>query len=384
MARHSIQGHPNGLYVHAASGRWCKFFKGKRYYLCYKKDDPDGTQSYDLFVLKKHEAETGAKIQGLSDDSIKVADIADDWCQWVQDRVNSGERSQRTLDEYIATGKFVIEFFGKARNADSLNPDDFQKLRSKLAECYGINGLNKRIVQVRTMFNHAFAQGLIDRPPQYGKSFDQPEAKSLRRHRHKGGAKDFTADEIRSMLKDSNSTRRAMILLGVNCGLGNSDIADLKTRNLNLKTGWLDYPRAKTEVDRRCPLWPETIKAITESMQQRPKSPEGLVFVSANGNDYRDDQRTGWRVTGEFRQVLKKIGVEDGRGFYGLRRTFQTIAEECGDLVAVRAIMGHAEREDDMSARYRQRVTDERLQKAIDTVRAWLFPKITGSEKESA
>jgi integrase len=325
-------------------------------------------------VLKKHEAETGAKIQGLSDDSVKVADIADQWCQRMQDLVNSGERSQRTLDEYIATGQFVIDLFGKARNADSLCPVDFSRLRSKLAERYGINGLNKRIVQVRTMFKFAFDEGLVDKPAQYGQSFDQPDAKALRKHRRNVGSKDYTADEIRSMLEKSNSTRQAMILLGVNCGLGNSDIADLKTKNLDLKKGWLDYPREKTEVDRRCPLWPETVAAITKSMQQRPKSQDGLVFVSIHGKDYRDDQRTGWRVTGEFRQVLKKIDIEDGRGFYGLRRTFQTIAEECGDLVAVRAIMGHADREDDMSARYRQRITDERLQRAVDTVRKWLLP----------
>jgi integrase len=180
------------------------------------------------------------------------------------------------------------------------------------------------------------------------------------------------------MLEHSNSTQQAMILLGVNSALGNSDIADLKTANINLQKGWLDYPRAKTEVARRCPLWPETVAAITKSMQQRPKSPDGLVFVSIHGNDYRDDKRTGWRVTGEFRQIRERIGIADGRGFYSLRRTFQTIAEECGDLVAVRAIMGHADREDDMSARYRQRITDERLQRAVDTVRAWLLPIPSG------
>ena len=378
MARHSKQGHPNGLYVHKASGRWCKVFSGKRYYLCKAEEDEDGSKSYDLFVLRKHEAETGAKIQGLSDDSIKVADIADQWCQKMQDLVKSGERSQRTLDEYIATGQFVIDHFGKARNADSLSPNDFAGLRRKLAERYGINGLNKRVVQVRTMFKFAFDQGLIDQPVRYGQSFDQPDAKALRKHRRNAGAKDFTADEIRSMLEHSNSTQRAMILLGINSALGNSDIADLRTANTDLEKGWLDYPRAKTEVARRCPLWPETIAAITKSIQQRPKSPDGLVFVSIHGNDYRDDERTGWRVTGEFRQIRERVGIADGRGFYGLRRTFQTIAEECGDLVAVRAIMGHADREDDMSARYRQRITDERLQRAVDTVRAWLLPIPSG------
>lgn len=385
IARHSKQGHPNGLYVHKASGRWCKVFSGKRYYLCKAEEDPNGSKSYDLFVLKKHEAETGTEIQGLSDDNTKVADIADEWCKRMQNRVKSGERSQRTLDEYIATGQFVIDYFGNARNADSLRPSDFEGLRSKLAERYGINGLNKRIVQVRTMFNFALEQELIDKPIRYGQGFDLPEPKALRKHRRNAGAKDFTAEEIRSMLGHSNSTQRAMILLGVNCGLGNSDIADLRTINLDLKKGWLDYTREKTEVERRCPLWPETIEAITKSMQQRPKSKDGLVFVSIHGNDYRDDERTGWRVTGEFRQIRERIGIADGRGFYGLRRTFQTIAEECGDLVAVRAIMGHADREDDMSSRYRQqnrknkfRVNDERLQRAVDAVRAWLLPVPAG------
>lgn len=373
MARHSKQGHPNGLYVHKASGRWCKVVAGKRFYLCHVKDDREGVKSYDLFVLKKHEVETGAKVHGLSDGCTKVVDIADAWCQRMRDLVKSGERSQRTLDEYLATGQFVIDHFGKARNADSLSPDDFRRLRSKLAMRYGINGLNKRVVQVRTMFKFAFDEGLIEKPVQYGQSFDQPDAKSLRKHRRNAGSKDYTADEIRSMLKVANATRQAMILLGVNCGLGNSDIADLRIDNLDLANGWLDYPRAKTEVARRCPLWHETVNAITKSMQERPASPDGLVFVSVNGNDYRDDQRTGWRVTGEFRQVLRKIDIDDGRGFYGLRRTFQTVAEECGDLVAVRAIMGHADREGDMSARYRQRITDERLQRAVDTVKAWLF-----------
>jgi integrase len=109
-------------------------------------------------------------------------------------------------------------------------------------------------------------------------------------------------------------------------------------------------------------------------MQDRPKSKKGLVFVSVNGQDYQDDERTGWRVTGEFRQILKKIDIADGRGFYGLRRTFQTIAEDCDDIIAVRAIMGHADPQNDMSARYRQRIADERLQRAVETVRKWLLP----------
>jgi integrase len=349
---------------------------GKVYYLSHVKDDPDGSKSYDEFVLKKHEAEHGIQIPGVSsnEDAVVVADIAENWIQGVQDLVETGERSGRTLEEYKATAQFVIDQVGKARIAETLGPDDFKEIRRRLAKRYNLVGLTKRIIQVRTMFNTALEDGLLDKPIRYGTGFEPPSAKSLRNHRGKQGPKDFGVEEIRSMLSKANSTRRAMILLGVNAGLGNSDVADLHVSNLDLSKGWLDYPRKKTEVPRRCPLWPETIEAIERSMQERPKSEKGLVFVSVNGQDYQDDERSGWRITGEFRQILKMINIADGRGFYGLRRTFQTIAEGCDDIIAVRAIMGHADPQNDMSARYRQRITDERLHRAVETVREWLLP----------
>ena len=42
---------------------------------------------------------------------------------------------------------------------------------------------------------------------------------------------------------------QAMILLGINAGLGNRDCAKLEFGHVNLKTGWLDYPRPKTAID---------------------------------------------------------------------------------------------------------------------------------------
>ena len=48
-------------------------------------------------------------------------------------------------------------------------------------------------------------------------------------------------------------------------------------------------------------------------------------------------------------------------------------SRDCGDIVAVRSIMGHTDAENDMSARYRQKVSDERLRRAVDTVHGWLY-----------
>ncbi len=45
-----------------------------------------------------------------------------------------------------------------------------------------------------------------------------------------------------------------MILLGINCGLGNTDCSELPIGAVNLARGWLTYPRTKTMVMRECPL----------------------------------------------------------------------------------------------------------------------------------
>ncbi|MDP6719965.1 MAG: hypothetical protein QGF59_14995, partial [Pirellulaceae bacterium] len=69
-----------------------------------------------------------------------------------------------------------------------------------------------------------------------------------------------------------------------------------------------------------------------------------------------------------------------GVGFYTLRHAFETIAGESRDQVAVDAIMGHER--GDMASIYRERISDERLQNVVETVRAWLFAEPEASTDE--
>ena len=77
----------------------------------------------------------------------------------------------------------------------------------------------------------------------------------------------------------------------------------------------------------------------------------------------------------EFVRPAKElvIVVPKGTGFYGLRHTFETIAGESRDQVAVNAIMGHVD--ESLAAHSRERIGDERLQAVADHVRKWLSPK---------
>ena len=104
-----------------------------------------------------------------------------------------------------------------------------------------------------------------------------------------------------------------------------------------------------------------------------PKDPDEdrLLFIGAHGESYVGNHR-GYRVAQEFNHVAGKGKVE-GRSFYDLRRTFQTVAEGARDLVAVQSIMGHAPASSDMSSIYRQRVEDDRLLAVVNHVRNWLF-----------
>ena len=70
------------------------------------------------------------------------------------------------------------------------------------------------------------------------------------------------ASEIRQLLDIAPVQIKAMILLGVNAAFGNNDVASLPLSAIDLELGWIDYPRPKTGIARRCPLWTETVEAL--------------------------------------------------------------------------------------------------------------------------
>ncbi len=59
------------------------------------------------------------------------------------------------------------------------------------------------------------------------------------------------------------------------------------------------------------------------------------------------------------------------RGFYCLRRTFETVAGNSRDQVAVNMVMGHAD--STMAAVYRQGIDPQRLKDVAAHVEQWLF-----------
>src|SRR5690606_130523 len=134
-----------------------------------------------------------------------------------------------------------------------------------------------------------------------------------------------------------------MILLGINCGFGNADCGMLPSSVLDLKNGWVSFPRPKTAIERPCPLWPETVSELYSANEHRPNPNDpvdgGLVLLTKYGQCWAKESSSN-PISQEFRKLLNKLHLHSpGKGFYTLRHVFQTIADEARDPVATRFIM---------------------------------------------
>jgi integrase len=172
---------------------------------------------------------------------------------------------------------------------------------------------------------------------------------------------------------------KAMILLGINAGFGNADVGLLPLSALDLDRGWIDYPRPKTGINRRCPLWPETVQAIREAQAARPRPSkteyQGLVFLTVRGGCWHTGTADN-PLSNQTAKLLKALGINGRKrlNFYCLRHTFRTVADEARDQPAADAIMGHSD--PNMAGHYRETISDERLKAVTDHVRDWLFSAV--------
>src|SRR5207244_3008049 len=143
--------------------------------------------------------------------------------------------------DYYRVCANLIGIVGKNRLVDDLAPEDFATLRSELAKVRGAVALGNEIQRVRGILKYAYDDGLIDRPVRYGASFKKPNRKTIRQARVDRGSRMIEAEELRRILAATTSPLKAMVLLGVNAGFGQSDVSRLPVSAIDLKGGWINY-----------------------------------------------------------------------------------------------------------------------------------------------
>lgn len=360
------------LFAHATK-RWAKKIKGKLYYFGPWADSQAALNKY---LEQKDDLYAGRKPRPKTADGAKLRDLCNRFLNSKRQLLESGELVQRTFTDYKAVAERLIAAWGADRLVSDLTPADFESLRAKIAKKWGPVPLGNELQRIRCIFKFAFDAELIDKPVRFGPGFKRPTKKTLRKNRNEKAPRMFEAREITLMLAMAPSIHlEAMVLLGVNCGYGNSDIGNLEFRHLDLKGGWANFPRPKTGVPRRCPLWPITVEVLKESIAKR-KAPQSsdhdeILFVTKYGGKWSKTTPDS-PIAKEFGKLCSACQIEKfGAGFYALRHTTETIGGASRDQVAVDAIMGHER--PDMASHYRERIDDDRLLAVSEHIRKWLF-----------
>jgi integrase len=378
------------LYPHA-SGRWAKKINTKNHY--FGKWQGEAADSWkgalELYQQQRDDLHAGRKPRVVSS-GLSCGELVNRFLTDRGRKVNSGELSPRSLGDYLRSGERILKAFGKSRLVADLDQEDFGKLREAFAKKWGAVTLGNEIGRVRAIFRWGFDSGLLATPVRFGVSFTKPTRAVLRRARKVNGERLFTAAQVRTLIAAADPQLKAMILLAINCGLGNTDCSALERRHLDLDAALLDFPRPKTSVDRRAVLWSETVDAIRAALELRPAAKDqrdaecvfltrfGRRWVRATKGTQDEDGRVlvkgGSAVNvlwQEYSKLLTAHLPDCKRTFYDLRHVYRTVADECRDQPAVMLTMGHAD--GTMGGVYRERIDDSRLRVVADTVHSWLY-----------
>jgi integrase len=347
------------------SGQLCCKIAGKFYYL--GRDPEEAERRYhEIKAASLRGEEPKADPAGMT-----VAHVLNRFLTRKLKEVKAGSITAFTYHDYHVAAARVLAVIGRKRSAASLRPVDFRRAMDAYAGKAATQA--KLVAGVRAMLNDAMDDEVIP-PLRFGKAFTVRKARSARAPNL--NQRDYTAAELRAIMAKASPTMRAMVLLGVNAGFGNTDCSELRLDSLDLENERLRFPRPKTGVERDCWLWPETIAAIRESLAERatPDSDDAreLVFLTVFGRPWVRPAIGGSSdmLNRMFHALCTRAGVRP-RGFYGLRRTFRTVADETLDQHAIHRVMGH--QLPGMSGTYVQRIGFERIKAVCEHVRAWLF-----------
>jgi len=383
------------LYAHSC-GQWAKKIQYKiRYFGPWAA--PNG--SLKNFIEERDHLYAGVK-PPTDPDGVTLDELVNRWLVFQRSKRDAGEIGQRHYDECIREGDRMLEILGRTRPVATLRVEDFVTLRARAVEKYNATTATNIITRWRSVFKWGHDVGGIIDHVRYGGALALPSAKLRRRALRERGPMDVSAADVHALLSVATARKDlamyAMILLGVNCGLGNTDCSELRDGHLDLKSGVMEDRRSKTDVQRRAVLWPETVKALRKHLKGLKRSVDGdmgtRIFSSDMGLQlvhHADGPKSAKvdTVAVEFGKLARAAGVHrDGIGFYALRRVFRTVADETKDFPAIDLAMGHtannragaafragADINAEMGGRYRQRISDERLWVVAAHVRTWLF-----------
>ena len=319
-----------------------------------------------------------------------------------------GELSKVTLGDYLREVSAFVAFIKAGTPAGGLKPEHFSAYAKHLSDARQLGRHARKRVRayISAFLRYGATNGWIAMP-NTGSDWIAPatDPDSLRQAKARAGIRDnsqriVNGEELEKLLSRATPTFKAMILLGVNCGLGPADIGRLRWGMLDLGTGKLIFPRPKTGAMRIGYLWRRTRKALERVRTLKhnrialgKSGDQALVFLTRKGLPYyRENERHKTILCGG-REIRKLTGITvhnaisitfgrtarelnlDGLTFYRLRHTLKTLGKKAKDRDALNLMMGH--REGTIGEVYdHEEIEFDRIKRVARVVYGSLWPKL--------
>lgn len=312
----------------------------------------DWKAAFAEYTRQAHALHAGRQPPTAVAEIVTVRQIANKYLDARNADVRAGTLHMGSWGHYRAALSRFVKFVGAGTPAASLSTGDFARFAEHLRKLLGSYAYNRNRALLSAWLRYA-AKAEWVMPINIGVGFPKVSAGKIRGERKK---KLFTPIEVRTLLDIARGQMRAMILLGLNAGFGATDCANLTKDKIDLPGGVIRYNRTKTNIARTAPLWPETVAALAPLLLLRPDDPH--VFRTNHGKLWVRVERKGKKIItkdsvgdrfGRLMESVCMLGMKvrdtfkkqrPGLGFYALRHTFYTYANEVRDSDARLHLMG--------------------------------------------
>jgi len=175
----------------------------------------------------------------------------------------------------------------------------------------------------------------------------------------------FTIEQLTQMYSAADKRIRLWMLLSLNCGFANMEVATLKQSEVDLQCGYIERVRGKTGVSGKWKLWSETIEALKPYCKGKDDT---LVLTSEAGTPlvYYSEHYKRVDTLGQCWVRFMKRAKVPFLGFKFLRKTGATMIRSIDGIEVSETYLSHA---DKGIARFYSIPDASRLNNALEAMR---------------
>jgi integrase len=235
---------------------------------------------------------------------------------------------QRTAGRYgnlSASLKHFKGWFGINNDVREITARTLEDYQSSLVRLVGSeeiasNTARDRMMNLKFFIRWAWELDLLDLPRNI-----KSQALTIRVESKK--IKFFSKEEIATLLAGSTGQTKSYILLCLNCGMTQKDIADLRQEQVDWTAGRIIRKRSKTEHHKDVPevnykLWPETFRLL-----KKFRSKSERVLLNHNGGPLYSETIVGRmtkkndNVKSAYSRLVKSLKIKDPKSLKLFRKT---------------------------------------------------------------